>query len=53
MAGDVDDFADEKETGDQTRLHGFAGEFASVYTAGGDFGFFVALGASWDKSPIV
>jgi len=53
MAGDVDNFADKEETGDSLRLHGFAGEFASVYAAGGDLGFFVAFGASWDNRPIV
>ena len=53
VAGDVDDFADEKEAGDFAGFHGFAGEFGGVYTAGGDFGFFVAFGAGGDDGPVV
>jgi hypothetical protein len=43
MAGDIDDFTDEEQAWDETRLHGFTGEFAGVDAACGDFGFFVAL----------
>ena len=53
LAGDVDNLADEEETGNETRFHGFAGEFASAHTAGSDFGFFVALRANRNKRPIV
>jgi len=51
MAGDVDDFADEEKTGDQERFHGFAGEFARVDTASGDFGFLVAFRGGGRKLP--
>jgi hypothetical protein len=51
VAGDVNDFADEEETGNMAGFHGFAGEFAGVHAAGGDFGFFVAFGGSGREDP--
>lgn len=53
VAGDVDDFAYEKESGDETRFHGFTGEFASVNAAGGNFGLFVAFAGRRSEGPIV
>ena len=53
VAGDVDNLTDEEEAGNETRFHGFAGEFVGVHAAGGDFGFFVAFRASRNKCPIV
>ena len=51
VAGDVDDFANEKEAGDFTALHGFGREFVGIDAAGGDFGFLVALGARGKDGP--
>jgi hypothetical protein len=51
VAGDVNDFADEEEAGDEGGFHGFTGEFAGVDAAGGDFGFFVAFGGSGRDRP--
>jgi hypothetical protein len=51
VAGNVNDFADEEEARHAVGFHGFAGEFAGVHAAGGDFGFFVAFGGSRSKSP--
>src|SRR5208282_5374944 len=53
MAGDVDDFADEKQAGDFAALHGFGGELVGGDTAGGDFGFLVALGSCGRDRPAV
>ena len=53
MAGDIDYFPDEEEARDFARFHGFAGEFARVDAAGGDFGFFVAFGACGSDGPVV
>lgn len=53
VTGDVDDFADEKKSGNFARLHGFAGEFVGVHATGSDFGFFVALGACGSDDPVV
>ncbi len=51
VAGDVDDFADEEESGDVAGFHGFAGELASVDTACCDFGFFIAFGSGGSDGP--
>jgi len=51
MAGDVDDFADEEKAAEIAGFHGFAGEFASVDAAGGDFGFLVAFGGGGGNGP--
>jgi hypothetical protein len=51
VAGYVNDFADEEEAGDEGGFHGFAGEFAGVDAAGGDFGFFVAFGGGGRDRP--
>ena len=53
MPGDVDDFADEVEAGDFSRFHGFAGKFARVDAAGGNFRFSVAFGACGQDWPSV
>jgi hypothetical protein len=51
VAGDIDDFADEEQTGNRTAFHGLAGEFTSVNAAGGDLSFLVALGSRGDDRP--
>ena len=51
MAGNVDDFADEKEAGDIAGFHGFAGEFAGVHAAGSHFGLFVAFRGGGGNGP--
>lgn len=53
MTGDVDDFPDEEQAGDETRLHGFAGEFASIDAACCDFGFFVTFRGCRIDAPTV
>lgn len=53
LAGDVDDFANEEQTSSQARFHGFAGKFAGVDPAGGDFGFDVAFRVGRTDRPIV
>ena len=53
VAGDVDDFADEKEAGHFAAFHGFAGEFVGVDAAGGHFGFFVAFRVGRNDDPFV
>ena len=53
LAGDVDDFPDEKQAGDQARFHGFTGQFAGVDAAGGDFGFGIAFGVHGKDSPVM
>ena len=50
-AGDVDDFADEEEAGDDAALQGAGVERVGVDAAGGDFGFVVALGAGGREAP--
>lgn len=53
MAGDVDDFANEEEAGDEKRLHGLAGKLASVDATRGDFGLFVTFAGSRSERPLV
>src|ERR1035437_10398838 len=43
LAGDVDDFSDEKKAGHFSRLHGLGRDFAGVDAARRDFGFSVTL----------
>ena len=50
-AGDVDDFADEEEAGDDAALQGAGVERVGVDAAGGDFGFVVAFGAGGREAP--
>ena len=51
MSGDIDNFADEEKTRDETRFHGFAGELARVDTACRDFRFFVAFRGARSERP--
>src|SRR5271157_5347709 len=51
VAGDVNDFADEEETGNFAGLHGFAGEFVGVYAADGDFGLLKAFSSCGCEGP--
>jgi len=51
VAGDVDDFADEIKARDFAGFHRFAGEFAGVDAAGGDFRFGIAFGAGGKNGP--
>ena len=53
MTGDVDNFPDEEEAGDLAALHRFRGQFVRVHAAGGDFGFFEALGSGRSNGPCV
>ena len=53
VAGDVDDFTDKEQAGDFPTFHRFAGEFARVDAAGGDFGFGVAFGTGGQDAPQV
>ena len=43
LAGDVDDFSDEKKAGHFSRLHGLGREFVGIDAARGDFRFSVTL----------
>ncbi len=52
-AGDVDDFADEVEAGDDAALQGAGVEGVGVDSADGDLGLGVAFGAGGCDTPIV
>ena len=43
MAGDIDHFADEKQSFDVRALHGLARKFGGVHAASGHFCLFVAF----------
>ena len=49
--GDVDDLSDEEEAGDSAGLHGFGVQLCGVDSAGGNFGFAIAFGASGGNAP--
>ena len=51
MAGHVDDFADEKQAGHFSALHGLGGKFVGINAADCDFGFFVAFRAGRRNRP--
>jgi hypothetical protein len=53
VAGHVDYFADEKETGDVACFHGAGLKIVGVDAAGGDFGFGEALCAGGMEWPMV
>jgi len=50
-AGDVDDFADEMEAGDDAAFEGAGVEGVGIDASGGDFGFVVAFGAGGGDAP--
>src|SRR5580704_16445958 len=53
VAGDIDNFADEKQPANFSAFHGLAGQLSGVDAARCDFGFFVAFGVSGNESPVV
>ncbi len=53
VAGDVDYFANEKETGDFAGFHGFAGELVGIHATHSYFGFFETFGGGRREDPCV
>ena len=53
VSGDVNHFTDKKKAGYAARLHGFAGKFAGVDAACGDFCLLVAFGGAGSDGPVV
>lgn len=53
LTGDVDNFADEEQAGDEARFHGFTRKLAGVDAASGDFGFGVTFGIGWTDGPVM
>ena len=53
MAGDIDHFADEKQSFDVRALHGLARKFGGVHAASGHFCLFVAFRVCRFDHPVV
>ena len=53
MPRHIDDFADEKQTGKALALHRLRGKLIRIDAAGGDFGLFIAFGASRGDRPLM